>query len=370
MAQKRNKSNSLSIKNFTEEEIVRLLLTIAKNKRLALNYSNKFRNNPLLAGVFSFEDVNGELTVTLTQVVNAWKTYQKVKYKNKNITIDPEHRIKLSKKIKLDTVSNIEGYFVNAFKNNMSKVYTKFKTEKRSALKSVTSLDDSNMEKHEKNSLEAAMAINPMEDLEYETTMKQIGIYLKEEDDKANQLLAKQMGTEFIPLKSKSNLAGLWDALQDPSIKKEMDKVKDRFGWTEHIFKTNRERLEQKVRTRFKVEGPELLKHVIDKAGQVYLNQDTQDKKQKELKDLYQKIPVEVHTVYSMTTDKNNKKKYNVVVSLDEYREGKWVSIKSKTKSIPLNEASNFDDAKAKLFKMTEKDQQAINLMAKKMKAA
>lgn len=370
MAKITRKTNNLSIKNYTEDQVVHLLMDIADQKRLALNYSNRFRNNPLLAGVFSYEDVRGELTVTLTQVVNAWKTYQKVKYKNRKIKISPEHRIKVSSKLKLDTVSNIEGYFVNAFKNNMSKIYTKFTTEKRSAQKSSISLDNDNMEKHIKNALEAATAIDPMADLEYETTMKQIGEYLREEDLKANQMTARQMGTEFIPLKSKSNLAGLWDALQDPSIKKEMDKVKDRFGWTEHVFKSNRDRLEQKVRTKFKLEGLELLRHVEDKNSQVYLNQDTQNKKQKELKDLYQKTPMEVHTVYSMTTDKNNKKKYSVVVSLDEYREGQWVPIKSKSKSLNLNQAKSFDDAKAKLSKMVAEDRKSIESLAVQKKAA
>lgn len=370
MAKIIRKTNNLCIKHYSEDQIVLLLIDIAEQKRLAQNYSNRFRNNPLLAGVFSYDDVHGELTVTLTQVVNAWKTYQKVKYKNRKIKIAPEHRIKVSSKLKLDTVSNLEGYFVNAFKNNMSKIYNKFTTEKRSAQKSSVSLDNDKMEKHIKNALEAATAIDPMADLEYETSMRQIGQYLLEEDLKANQLTAKQLGTEFIPLKSKSNLAGLWEALQDPSIKKEMDKVKDRFGWTEHVFKSNRDRLEQKVRAKFKVEGLELLRHVEEKNSQVYLNQDTQNKKQKELKDLYQKIPLEVHTVFSMTTDKNKKKKYSVVVSLDEYREGKWVSVKSKSKTLNLNQASSFDDAKAKLSKMVAEDRKTIESLALQKKAA
>ena len=354
---KTSKVNNMSIQKCSEADIVNLLLGIAKNRRLAENYVNKFRANSQLSHVFNYEDVSGELKATLVQVLNAWKTYQQAKGVKK-IKIPKHLRVNMSSKLKLDTVSHIEGYFINAFKNNMSKIYTKYKTEKRSACRQTVGLDDQNMEKHEKNAIESAMAVTPMEDLEFDTTMSQIKTYLQDEDLKRNeQLIAEYGSMDAVPDKKKNDLAGLWDALQDPSIKKEMEKVKERFGWTEHVFKKNRETLEHTVRKNFLSEGRELLKHVIDKNSAAYFNKDAPDKKQKEMK--AEKKPVmELHTVFSMKTDPKNKKKkkYSMTISLDEFKEGTWVSLKQKTKELDSAKAKDFDDAKSKLKATASKE--------------
>lgn len=367
MVRKPSKVNNMSIKGYSEVDVTNLLLRIAKDKRLAENYVNRFRSNRQLAPVFNIEDVSGELKSTLVQVLNAWKTYQ-VSNGVRKVKIKKELKIKLSKKLKLDTVSHIEGYFINAFKNNMSKIYTKYKTEKRAACRQTIGFDDPKMEKHEKHALESAIAVEPMKDLEFDTTMRQIGDYLAQEDLKKNLLLAADFGSlDAIPSKDRYDLAGLWMALQDPSIKKEMDKVRLRFGWTEHVFKRNRELMEDLVRNKFLDEGRELLSYVVEKNSAAYFNKEAPDKKQKEMK--AEQAPIlEVHSVFYMTTDKRKKKKYGVTISLDQYKEGSWVPLTKKVKTLDYDKAKNFDEAKAKLKESSKKEFEIIQTKLKQMR--
>ena len=139
------------IENATKDELAYNLYLVMTKRKLAERHSARFANHPVLSSVLNLDNVQSEMFKTMNYALNAWevftrnkleqrkKTYQKKKNRSQVIKINkrlkelnPAIEIDLQSKTKLHTFGQLTGYFINAVKNNLIKVYNAhYNTTKR-----------------------------------------------------------------------------------------------------------------------------------------------------------------------------------------------------------------------------------------------
>jgi hypothetical protein len=349
--------NNVDSRLFTRDTLCLNLLKVTKRRKMAETISSRYKTNMMLAQEFSLEEVQGELLTTMTQVINAWEIYwDKKNKKNKN----KEYSMNLSSNTKLSTFGEITGYFVNAFKNNMSKKYGKFKTEKRSTAKQFIYLDAPIVQKDENSKRSHYDSLvdknSDVDTFEYKQSIGYLISELRSFDKKENekQSLAYQ-GKSNVPIKRQSHLARLFVALLNPRYQGNIDQIRLNLGWTDYIFKRNRDILFKKLRHDYSQLGEALLSHVLESQGDDLVG----DIKETEKKSSLPK-KLEVHSVFSMKKEEN-KTKYSLTVSVDEYINGQWKpykEVKTHELVIPVKskKALSFDEAKKQLQNKAQED--------------
>ena len=159
---------------FNRDTLCLNLMKVARKRKMAETISSRYKTNKLLSQEFSLEETTGELFTTITQVINAWECFW-LKKTGKNA----DHmNINLSDKTDLSSFGMVTGYLVNAYSNNISKRYSKFKTEKRASAKSFVSIDSSD-EEHINNANEGLIAskTSSLDKIEYKNA---VGFLIKE----------------------------------------------------------------------------------------------------------------------------------------------------------------------------------------------
>lgn len=358
-----------STAEWTRDQLCQCLLMLSTRRKMVESVSNKYKTNHLLSNEFSYEEVHGELVITISQVLNAWEGYwiKNGKPKSKTSTIGIE--INSNSETKLKYFGEITGYFVNAFKNNISKKYSKFKTDKRSALKSYVHIDAASQNAQDddvnKNAIEAYTSYNPEDLRNYKQSVADFVRFLRDVDLKENQKqLAIYKQRQLIPMKRKSCLARLFVALMNPRYKGNIDLVKENLGFTDYIFKRNREIMIKKLQQEFKDEGLEMLSFAIEhNKSPLADGSDT-------IATTAPQKKLEVQSSFVMTKESSGKKnKFIYTVSINEYQNGKWVpvkTVKSKQLIVKPNELT-FDQAKEKLNDTLSVDIATAKNMLQKM---
>jgi len=246
----------------------------------------------------------------------------------------------------------VTGYFVNAYSNNISKRYSKFKTEKRASAKAFVSLDSSD-EEHINNANEGLIAskTSSLDKIEYKNAIGYIIKELKQYDKIENSRHIKEnMSINDVPMKKRSYLAKLFVALMNPRYKGNIDQIRINFNWTDYIFKRNKEVLFKKLGEEYKELGQSMLNYVIEAQHGGAIGQLKE-------KDQYQspirKVP---NRIFSMEKD-GNKTKYSVTIRLDDVVDGqvKASTILNKMEVLkPKN--SCYDTMRNELMEKTEQE--------------
>ena len=385
-------SPKTKVMNFKREELSDQLLLLAKRRKLMENCVAKYRGNQFFSTIFTPEEVYGELMITLTQVLNAWEAYtvkklvqKKKRTRSQKIKREVNRRLKeftmnediqISSKTKLDTFGMLTGYMINAFKNNISRIYTKYQTDKRTG--NLIHLD-AHQEEHEKNALEGLIAVDPLQEKEYQETLGHMIKFLRSFDRQENHKYMEENKSDTVPAGKKSQLARLFVGLLNPKYKGSLDELQSSLGWSDYIFKRQKERLIKKLRLEFKEEGPELLSYVIDKYNPIAAaNKDVSKQPRKkrgqprmQLKIPYEDTTCEANLVFSLNK-KGKKFKYTAKVTVDRMVKGQRETIKSKSKSITKDGGTmeDFQNAKKELQGMINSEYQKAQETAKKKKAA
>lgn len=351
---------SSSTEGMSRDTLCHFLLMLSTRRKMAETVANKYKTNAKLSGDFSYEEIHGDLVITITQVLNAWEGYWSKKKKVKSKTIGV--KINSAKGLRMNTFGDVTGYLVNAFKNNIAKKYARFKTNKRAAAKSFVHLDSSEDE-HTNNAYEAYISHEPIKDVEYKHTLGAFIKFLREIDKKENDKQALVYGTKSnVPMKKQSSLARLFVALLNPRYKGNIDLIRERLDWTDYIFKRNKEILFKKLKSEYSDIGLSMLSHAIEmNSSPISESSDDNEKSS-------YKIPkkMEVHKIYGMKPDGKNQK-YTLTISVDEFKNGSWISVKKIEKKLIVKPNSlSFDEAKKKLESTSQKEFiQAQNLIKK-----
>ena len=351
---------SCSTEFMSRDQLCHFLLMLSTRRKMAETVANKYRTNAKLSQDFSYEEIHGDLVITISQVLNAWEGYwsKKKKIKSKTIGI----KINSAKGLRMKTFGEITGYLVNAFKNNVAKKYARFKTDKRAAAKSFVHLDSST-EEHTNNAYEAYISHEPIKDVEYKHTLNSFIKFLRDVDRKENEKQTTSYGTKGnVPMKKQSSLARLFVALLNPRYKGNIDLIRERLNWTDYIFKRNKEILFKKLRNEYQDIGLSMLAHAIDMISSPVSESSDDNEKSS------YKIPkkMEIHKIYGMKPDGKNQK-YTLTISIDEFKNGSWISVKKIEKKLIVKPNSlSFDEAKKKLESTSQKEFiQAQNLIKK-----
>lgn len=334
--------NKTDSRLFTRDTLCLNLMKVAKRRKMAETIAYRYKSNAMLSQEFSYEEVHGELLTTITQVINAWETYWANKSKKKS-----NYDITLSSKTSLSYFGEITGYFVNAYKNNISKKYGKFKTEKRAAVKQFVYLDAPiSGDESSKNSYDSLVSKNSSADLiEYNQSIGYLIKTLRAYDKKENLKQQELFNGKEVPLKRQSHLARLFVALLNPRYQGNIDQIRENFGWTDYIFKRNKEVLFKKLKSEHSELGNILLHFVVNDQHDELVGEAKQEEQKK-------MIPkkLEVHSVFSMKND-NGKTRYSLTISVDQMIEGRWQPVKVVKKHeliVPLKSKKpvSYDEAK------------------------
>ena len=342
---------NLSIIKANRNDLCIELLNVAKKQRMVDYQVNKYKNNSRLCNEFSHEEITGLLYETISQCLCKFDEFKKAKRSGKK------------QELKFETFGILKGYFINAFLNNVSKLYTKHKTEKRAAAKTMVYLESSSTDENSsKNTLESLVSYNPSDEREYKATLDLFIRHLRSYDKKVNESLRNKNAK-----KSKfSKLAHMFVCLINPRYKGDQDKIKKLLGMSDHVFKENRKNLISKLQSDFPEMGKEALSYVIERdSSQVGEMKEKEKQKQKA-------IEYRVNTYFSMQTvtpNKNKKqntyKKYSQKILLEKLQNGKWVVDKEKEKVIlDKKNVVSFDEAKEKLKAMSQKEMSLFKKMA------
>ena len=335
--------NQVDSSLFSRDSLCLNLLKVAKRRKMAETVASRYQTNKLLASEFSYEEVNGELLTTITQVINAWESFWKRENKQKD-----DSGIQLAAATDLSTFGSLTGYLVTAYKNNISKKYSKFKTEKRSSAKQFVYLDSS-QEEHINNAYEGLIADknNAVDKMEYNNAVNFLIKELRSFDKKENAKQAQIYKAKPIPMKRQSFLAKLFVALLNPRYQGNLDQIRINFAWTDYIFKRNKEMLFRKLKNEHSELGLSLLNFIVTSQH----DQSVGELKEKEQK---LKIPkkLEAHSVFGMTKE-GSKTKYYMTICVNQYLEGKWKVFQVvKKHELILSEKNknlSFDEAKSQL---------------------
>ena len=370
------------IESCTRDQLALELFKLMNKRKMAEKYSARFRSHPRLGPIFNVDDVQGNINKTLTYVINAWevytknklekrkKLYQRKKNRKKVIEInkmlkklDPPQDINLASSTKLNTFGELTGYFVNAVKNNLHKMYKKYTTETRKATDIICL--DGFTEEHERNALDALVSIDPQRERDYEESIAILINFLEKEDQEENSKILEKYGE--IPLLKESKMASLFKALLDPEYKGNLEQLQEDFGWSDYIFKKQKERMALKLRKEYMKEGMDLLNYVIEKNHRVeeVANKNRHKKPRKERgkprKELdYQFSDTTCHTQVVFSQSKKGKKyEYTAKILLARKNpKGRIETIDEKKKSLVLKGGSleDFSKAKAQLQEKIKKD--------------
>lgn len=344
---------------FTRDTLCLNLLKVAKRRKMAETVASRYQTNKLLAAEFSYEEVNGELLTTITQVINAWEAFWKREKKQKD-----DSGIQLALSTDLSTFGSLTGYLVTAYKNNISKKYSKFKTEKRASAKQFIYLDSS-QEEYINNAYEGLIAqkSSSLDKMEYNNAVNFLIKELREFDRKENHKQAEIYKQQPIPMKRKSFLAKLFVALLNPRYQGNLDQIRINFGWTDYIFKRNKEMLFRKLRNEHKDLGLNLLNFIIN---------SQHDQNCGEIKEKEQKINIpkklEASSVFGMVNE-GNQTKYYLTVSINQFIEGRWkpIQVIKKHEIIATGKQKNisYDEAKNELSKKAMADLNKAQMLVK-----
>lgn len=279
--------------DLSKEDIAKRLLVIADEKLLVKRIVNKYRNNSFYSTIFNQEEVESELYYTVLAVINSLEKYNNTKNLiskrdllegkltkkefssiSKNITKTLKSKIEriLKKKfentefeneinnilsastgdLKLDNESQITGYLIVAFTNNIRKIYAKHQTDKRS-FNEIIYFDSYSQEGEDsslrKNKLESLNSFEPDKEHTFNKTLVDMALFLKKYDKKINQVNQNE----------KSKLAQLFCSIVNPKKVNDSDELKEKFGWSQYLLNKNKEVLIKKLKEEFQDSQEEIL---------------------------------------------------------------------------------------------------------------
>ena len=352
--------NNVDSSLFTRDTLCLNLLKVANRRKMAATISNRYQTNKKLAAEFSYEEVNGELLTTITQVINAWEAY----WKRENKEVD-NSGIQLAASTDLSTFGSLVGYLMTAFKNNISKKYSKFKTEKRASAKQFVYLDSS-QEEHINNAYEGMIADknSTLDKMEYNNAINYLIKELRSFDKKENTKQSALAKGREVPIKRKSFLAKLFVALLNPRYQGNLDQIRINFGWTDYIFKRNKEMLFRKLKSEHADLGLNLLNFIVTSQHEQAIGEMKEKEQEKQLPK-----QLAAHSVFGMTKE-GAKTKYTMTVTVDQMVNGKWQTVQLIKKhelviSTKSKEAVSFDEAKAELTAKSSGDLSKAQTIAK-----
>jgi len=273
--------------NYTKDQIAKKLLDIAESKLLVKRVVNKYRKNGFYSMIFNEADVRGELDITIALVINNLEKYNenqkclriksllnekeisKIKTnsfpksldkKLKSLEVDmvwfKENYMKVleSKEVelKLNTESEITGYLINAFSNNIRKIYFRNENTSKRSFNQMYYLDsakDEGADKTNKNFLESIGSHSKENELNYKSTVLEMAVFLKKYDKRQNLMNGNQ----------KSQLAKLFCSIVNPRKCKENDEIKNEFNWSPYLLSKNKEILIKKLQEEFKGRQEDIL---------------------------------------------------------------------------------------------------------------
>lgn len=278
--------------NYTKDQIAKKLLDIAESKLLVKRVVNKYRKNPHYSMIFNQQEVYSELLNTITLVINNLEKYNENKKMieiRSKLTDTQISKLKsgqltkamcnsICKKLKmsndefnqkkdailvaqlsetrLDTESEITGYLINAFTNNIRKMYGKHEhTGKRSFNQMIylDSIDD--VESKKKRFIESIGSTNPIKEKEFSKILVDMAKHLRKYDQRQNELNQNQ----------KSQLTKLFCSIVNPKKCKDNEELKQKFNWSPYLLNKNKEVLIKKLREEFMDCQEEVISYLDDR---------------------------------------------------------------------------------------------------------
>lgn len=359
-------ADHIDSRNFTRDSLCHNLLKVTKKLHTAEHYAYAFRNNQRLNQDFSKEEIESDLLETIVHVLNAWETYWGRKKKKK--VANP---INLAPTTELNTFGKVKGYLLQAFQNNLRKKYTQYKTDKRSLSKVVISLD---APAHQDDGSNATKSLHDelvagnceIARHEYQQGIAFLIKHLRNYDKTENERLSKLYPHGPLAVKRQSRLAWLFVMLLNPRYQGNIEEIRDRLGWTDYIFKRNRELLFSRLRSDYPELGGSLLSHIVQTQHQGVIGEARESKRAETSP---KKKQFEVHSVFSMKQEKS-KTKYSLTVSIDELVNGSWKPVKVVKKRVLVmpgtSDLTTYQQAKEKLQTQSRDDiMKAKKLMIK-----
>lgn len=266
--------------NLNKDQIATKLLSIAKEKLLVKRVVYQYRTHKFYSSIFDQSEVESQLYITVTNVINALERYNKNqalifkrKELEKSLTASEFNKIKepspsLKKKVikiaavseatykedlekilsadnkdlVLDSEAFLTGYLINAFNNNIKREYSKYQTHKRLS-KEMVHIDAYHDESKESsvNYLQALGSVDPEEEKAYTSAIVEMVKFLRNYDKKQNHVSGNQ----------KSQLAKLFCCIVNPKKVEDSEELRERFGWSQYLLNKNKETLIRKLQEEF-----------------------------------------------------------------------------------------------------------------------
>ena len=293
---KQNKKQTI-LDRMSRNELATNLYQISATKKLVQCYVNKFRSHPTYSMIFSEDSVRSDLNWTIASVVNRVERYSKT-FKNpyskvnepemfnaycegfkttdenpyvisenfdeklsEAFSIGREDICRKNNQLRLETDSDIEGYFVKAFKNRMVKTYAEHKRQKRNCEKMVF-LDDSressggNERKQIKSQLDALASHDPEKDKNFKNIMTEIALHLRSVDKKNNRIKET----------NDSKLASMFCSIVNEKKNMDSEDLRENFDWSSYLVRKNKKEIIEIVRSKFMDHKQEILQYLDDRA--------------------------------------------------------------------------------------------------------
>lgn len=271
----------------SRNELATWLIQVGKEKRLVFKAVSRFKTHRHFSMIFSEDAVSSELNFTMASVINRIERYSKPvfnPYKDAELmdsykqgfktnetnpfeTEDPKYEAfelgredskHVNNKLRLETKSDVEGYFVAAFFKNIIRIYTDQKRQKRDCgnmifLDDYSTSNTTNPHVRSKNSVEAFVAYEPNKKNEFKKTLTEIAMFLKKSDKDKNET------SEAL---NKSQLAPLFLSIVNEKKAMTGEELREKFDWSPYLLRKNKEELILKIRSKFSDSQEDILEYL------------------------------------------------------------------------------------------------------------
>jgi hypothetical protein len=275
--------NKTILETMTKNDIATYFYKLNKEKYLVSNIVNKFKTSAQFSLIFNRECVESEFNYTMALVLQKIEEYSKPvknpysKAKNKELfnsyimgfktdlsnpydvdiheekaeafEVGREHREISNKKIRLDSMDGITGYFIGAFSKNVKKMYQKHKRLKRTASE-IIFLDDIFAKQSEETATKFALkkrVINCLKDesnvenKNYKRMLVDIALHLRKVDHKNNKNREEKT----------SKLAQMFCSIVNEKKCMNNDELRAKFKWSAFMLNKNKDIMMNEIRKNF-----------------------------------------------------------------------------------------------------------------------
>jgi hypothetical protein len=212
-------------KNLTKEKALTILLEAAKKRNLVRNKVAAFNNNSKFRSFFNYDQVQSIMNMTIAKCLQALIVYQK---REAGETVPTgKGWIKIKQETQLDTLDNLLGYFVSAFRFECNKYWKEITAQKRENKELVSITAGSSFQSDSLDDLSIA------------------DFYLKE-DSVDNYFIEKNSSKSIQSIYSslKTDLyKDMFTALLDPELKGQHTKIKEHLDLSQYEYQKTRQGL-------------------------------------------------------------------------------------------------------------------------------